>query len=224
MPNADTNTKEQYKYLFDMKDLEVKYRKISELVSPDYNPRKASPKEEEDIKTSIREFGFLDPVIVNVHPERKNIMIGGNRRVKVYAEMGGKKVPCVEVSIGDIEREKELNLRLNKNTGSWDESKYKDNFSKELMMKVGFKESELKMYLSDFEEKINSITNADAAYPLIPKFSEKYDAIIIVSTNEIDTHYIEQALSLGKMKSYKNEKVGKTHVIDVKHFKEQWQK
>jgi hypothetical protein len=199
------------------------YRNIDELISPDYNPRKASAKEEEDIKTSIRKYGFIDPVIVNVHPDRKNIMVGGNRRVKVYKEMGGTEVPTVEVSIGDIEREKELNLRLNKNTGSWDESKYVGNFTKEMMLSVGFKESELSMYLSEFEQKIRSITNADAAYPLIPKFSEKYDAIIIVSKNEIDTHYVEQILGLDRMKSYKNQKVGKTHIIDVKHFKDQWE-
>lgn len=206
------------------KKLDIVYKNIADLKSPEYNPRKATPKEEEQIRTSLKEYGFIDPVIVNVNPERKNIIVGGNRRIKVYEDMGGTEVPCIEVDIESEEREKELNLRLNKNTGSWDPDKFTANFSKDMMLKVGFAESELTMYLDEMEQKINSITNKDAAYPLVPKFSEKHDAIIIVSKSSIDTNYLEQVLGLEKHASYKNQRVGKTHIIDVEKFKEEWEK
>ena len=55
--------------------------------------------------------------------------------------------------------------------------------------------------------------------PIVPKFSEKYDAVIIISKNSIDTAFLETALKIGKEKSYKNSRTGKAMIIDVDHFK-----
>ena len=56
--------------------------------------------------------------------------------------------------------------------------------------------------------------------PLVPKFSEKYDCVIIISTNTIDTTFLETTLKIDKAKSYKNTRTGKAMVIDVEHFKQ----
>ena len=55
--------------------------------------------------------------------------------------------------------------------------------------------------------------------PIVPKCSEKYDAVIIISRNSIDTAFLETALKIGKEKSYKNSRTGKAMIIDVEHFK-----
>ncbi len=93
---------------------------INELRASEYNPRKHSKEQADQLKESIKRFGLVDPVICNSAPERKNVIIGGHFRVEVAKEMGMTNVPVVYVQITDLNKEKELNLRLNKNTGDFD--------------------------------------------------------------------------------------------------------
>ena len=115
---------------------------IDELKPSEYNPRKASEKEAKDLEQSIAEFGFVEPILANSAPERKNIIIGGHFRWRTAKELGFKTVPVIYREIPDIEKEKALNIRLNKNTGQfdWDELA---NFDKEFLIGVGFEEAEL---------------------------------------------------------------------------------
>jgi hypothetical protein len=94
-------------------------RKISELIPAEYNPRILKDKQYKDIKKSLQRFGIVDPIIVNMHPDRKNVIVGGHQRVKVWADLGNETIPCTEVSL-DLKKEQELNVRLNKNTGEFD--------------------------------------------------------------------------------------------------------
>jgi ParB/RepB/Spo0J family partition protein len=93
---------------------------INELIPADYNPRKHDDVATEQLKQSIRRFGLVDPVIANSASNRKNIIIGGHFRWEVAKELGFETIPVVFVDIPDLAKEKELNLRLNKNTGEFD--------------------------------------------------------------------------------------------------------
>jgi len=93
---------------------------INELRASEYNPREHSKEQTEQLKESIKRFGMVDPVICNSASERKNIIIGGHFRTEVAKELGMTTVPVVYVQITDLNKEKELNLRLNKNTGEFD--------------------------------------------------------------------------------------------------------
>jgi len=139
-----------------MKDLKIIYVSINDLKPAEYNPRKADKKQIEDIKKSIEHFGLVDPIIVNSAENRKNIVIGGHLRLKIAKELGYKKVPVVYVDIPDIEKEKELNLRLNKNTGEWDFDLLLNNFNKDLLKDVGF-EIDLFSENEQLEEKEEKI-------------------------------------------------------------------
>ena len=202
--------------------MKIVYKDIDSLIDSEYNPKKCSPKEEKDIRDSIEKFGIVDPLIVNTYPGRENIIVGGHQRKRIAKSMGFETVPCVEVHL-TVEREKELNLRLTKNTASIDEALLAIHFSKELLMEVGFKEDQLKGFVSDYEKEFNSIDNNSCVYPLVPKFSEKYDALIIVSKNSIDTTYLETVLGVKTSQSYKNSRTGKAMVISIDQFKKQWE-
>ena len=115
---------------------------INDLISPDYNPRKWNQEQIKSLKESIKRFGLVDPIIANSAPERKNIVIGGNFRLNIAKQLGFKEVPVVYLNIPDIEKEKELNLRLNRNTGEWDFELLK-NFDIEMLMDVGFDNDDL---------------------------------------------------------------------------------
>lgn len=104
---------------------------IEELKLNTENPRKWSKEQFKQLKESITKFGIVNPFLVNSAEERKNIIIGGNFRYQVVRELGIETVPVVFINISDIEKEKELNIRLNKNLGEFDYdllSKFNANF------------------------------------------------------------------------------------------------
>ena len=106
------------------KTLKTEKRKLKELVAADYNPRKALTPEDSEyqkIKRSIEEFGYVDPIIIN----EDGTIIGGHQRCTVLKDLGYEEVDVVVVSL-DKQREKALNIALNKITGEWDELKLKD--------------------------------------------------------------------------------------------------
>src|SRR5690348_13603315 len=98
----------------------MEIRKIETLkIKPaKYNPRKdlkPGDREYEQIKRSIQEFGYVDPVIVN----SDLTIIGGHQRWKVLKDLGYKEIDCVVVEL-DKTKEKALNIALNKISGEWD--------------------------------------------------------------------------------------------------------
>src|SRR6266404_4705243 len=96
-------------------DLKIDYVSIEELHPAEYNPRKWSKEAIKDLKESIKRYGVVDPLLANSAPHRKNILIGGHFRLSVLKELGYTEVPVVYINIPDLEKEKELNIRLNKN-------------------------------------------------------------------------------------------------------------
>lgn len=115
---------------------------INDLIPADYNPRRHDDAATEQLKQSILRFGLVDPVISNSSPKRKNIIIGGHFRWEVAKELGYETVPVVYVDIPDISKEKELNLRLNKNTGEFDWDLLA-KFDESFLSDVGFSTDEL---------------------------------------------------------------------------------
>lgn len=69
------------------------------------------------MRQSIKEYGFLQPVVVNTHQcercgDRRNVIVGGHRRIEAAQAEGLTEVPAVFVNL-HIEDEKRANLRLN---------------------------------------------------------------------------------------------------------------
>jgi ParB-like chromosome segregation protein Spo0J len=132
--------------------LKVVYVSVGGLKPAEYNPRKWDEAAVNQLRTSIQDFGLVDPIIVNAAPSRKGVVIGGHFRLAVAKDMGFREVPVVYVDIPDEARERELNLRLNKNLGEWDWSLLA-NFNETELLGIGFSDEELAMGfgLSDAE-------------------------------------------------------------------------
>ena len=99
---------------------EKKY--TADLLPADYNPRKdlkPGDAEYEKLKRSIEQFGYVEPVIWNRLTGR---VVGGHQRLKVLMDMGMSEVDCVVVELPE-EKEKALNIALNKISGEWDKDK-----------------------------------------------------------------------------------------------------
>lgn len=115
-----------------------------------YNPRLMNEQQEADLTTSIKQYGFIDPIIANSNKDRLNIVIGGHQRLKIATKLGYKDVPVVYLNLNE-EKERILNLRLNKNTGSWNFELLK-NFEIETLLDVGFDTDEIGMVWNDVLE------------------------------------------------------------------------
>jgi DNA modification methylase len=124
------------------KGLQITYVSITALKAAIYNPRKWSKEQLDALVESIRRFGAVDPLIVNAAPERTNNLIGGHMRLVAMKELGFTEVPVVYVNIPDEEKERELNLRLNRNTGEFDLNLLAE-FDPLLLSGVGFTSEEL---------------------------------------------------------------------------------
>ena len=100
----------------------IEKKNVAELLPADYNPRKdlkPGDKEYEKLKRSIEQFGYVEPVIWNASTSR---VVGGHQRLKVLIDMGITEVECVIVEM-DEDKEKALNVALNKISGEWDNDK-----------------------------------------------------------------------------------------------------
>lgn len=117
-------------------------REIRDLIPAEYNPRHLTNEQAEHLEASLKRFGAVDPAIINIHPDRKNIIIGGHQRLKTAQRLGWDTFPCVELEL-DKEKERELNIRLNKNTGGWDYDALANYFEVEELIDWGFKDEEL---------------------------------------------------------------------------------
>ena len=100
----------------------IEKKNTKDLLPAEYNPRKdlkPGDVEYEKLKRSISEFGYVEPVIWNKVTGR---VVGGHQRLKVLMDMGITEVECVVVELSE-EKEKALNIALNKISGEWDKDK-----------------------------------------------------------------------------------------------------
>lgn len=94
----------------------IEIKKIADLIPASYNPRKATKKQEDNLKKSLEKFGVVEPIVFN---KQTGCIVGGHFRIRELKKLGYTEVECVIVDL-PIEDEKELNIRLNANTGEWD--------------------------------------------------------------------------------------------------------
>lgn len=105
--------------------MEIRKIPIEKIDPAYYNPRKdlkPGDPEYEKLKRSISEFDLVEPLVWNKKTGR---LVGGHQRLKVLKELGYTEI---EVSVVDLpeEKEKALNIALNKIQGDWDYEKLKN--------------------------------------------------------------------------------------------------
>ena len=102
--------------------MNIEKKNVKDLLPADNNPRKdlqPGDPEYEKLKRSIEQFGYVEPVIWNKQTGR---VVGGHQRLKVLIDSGITEVDVVVVDM-NTEKEKALNIALNKISGEWDTDK-----------------------------------------------------------------------------------------------------
>jgi hypothetical protein len=116
-------------------------RFIDDLRSHPKNARYLSKEAAKDLRRSIFKFGLIDKPIITYAGD----IISGHQRVKICEEMGFKEVECWVIDGDEIFSERdidELNIRMNKNAGSWDFDKLANEWDVNDLCDWGFKPEE----------------------------------------------------------------------------------
>ena len=148
---------------------------IDELTDYYKNPRSLSDKEFKQLKTSLDKFGMIDKPIVNA--DSANTIIGGHQRKHVLEASGVTEIECwiPDRELSDKEVE-ELNIRLNKNTGSWDFDTLANEFELPDLVEWGFETFELGVNdepAPDFKEYDESVAD-DVEFIECPNCGHKW--------------------------------------------------
>lgn len=210
------------------------------------NPRKITQENLEDLAKWMRELGDLGGI---VHDLNSDEIISGNQRMTVI-DLSNAQVEISEtfdpptrqgtVGLGYVifENEKFAYRQVawtaeqceraviiaNKAGGEWDDLILKEQFDLSVLESSGFSVDEIEKILEAEAECASDevIEDERPVYNITQRFSEKYDAFIIVSTNDIDSNFIREVLEIGLEKSYKSNEIGVSKVISAKKFAELW--
>ncbi|MEM3541178.1 MAG: ParB N-terminal domain-containing protein [Candidatus Bilamarchaeaceae archaeon] len=134
--------------------MKLEKRLVKDLKYYPGNPRTMSEKMLEKLKKSIQEFGLVDPLIINT----KNEVIGGNQRLHILKELGIQEVDVVVVDLSK-NKEKALNLALNKISGEFDEDllrSFVDDLEFTELELAGFSPLELEKLEVEIDDEIEA--------------------------------------------------------------------
>lgn len=140
--------------------METATMKISEITPAAYNPRvnlKPGDEQYEALKNSLERFGVAAPLIVN---KSTGTLISGHQRLNVLKANGVEEVEVVLVEL-DEEKERLLNIALNKIEGDWDYGKLEALFneiSPDDIKFTGFSENEIENLFGN-SENIEGMTS-----------------------------------------------------------------
>ena len=134
--------------------MKIEIKKLSELKPAPYNPRQSNAEQEKQLKSSLEKFGVVEPIIFN---KQTGYIVGGHFRIRELKKLGYKEIECVIVDLNEAD-EKELNIRLNANTGSWDWDELANNWDSELLSDWGLE-------IPGFEPKILEAEEDDFNVP-----------------------------------------------------------
>ncbi len=183
------------------------------------NPRFFRDYRYEAMKKSISdcpEMLELRELIVFPYLNERYIVVCGNLRLRACRELGYTELLCKVLKPDtSVNKLREYSAKDNINFGENDLDIIQNEWDRAELQDWGMEFAPEKSK-DEFKERFDSITDDTAVYPLIPKYDEKHELFIIMSSNEVDSNWLRERLNMQRMKSYKTGKVSKSNIIDIK--------
>jgi len=165
--------------------LNVKYRKVDDLIPYVNNSRKHSDEQVAQISASIKEFGWTNPILI----DGTNSIIAGHGRLMAARKLKMDEVPTIEIShLTDTQR-KALVIADNKLAlnADWDntlltielDELLKHGFALDIL---GFNEQEIKTIMQEVnfdagsEEDQGKLDQLDPKWICCPNCGKEFDA------------------------------------------------
>jgi len=174
-----------------MKNLEIDYIAIEDLIPYARNARTHNDEQVAQIAGSIKEFGFTNPVLLN--PDKT--IIAGHGRVMAARKLGLEKVPTITLhDLTDAQRRAYVlaDNKLALNAG-WDEEMLKNELQDlELYLQhlAGFNEMELNLLFNGWDSDIEKMEAIE------PKDSVAQERITITCNPELKQELWEAITNL----------------------------
>lgn len=170
-------------------------REIDTLKAAAYNPRRISDHDLQALVRSLKQFGFVDPVIIR---GSDSMIVGGHQRVAAAREAGITEAPCIVLDDLSENDAKLLNMALNRISGDWDEDRLADLLAElsesgaDLEL-TGFDPNELEWLEGDGEipDPFADQNLGDAAIGVLSGFVHRPLAIPDDAVQEVDEWFRE---------------------------------
>ncbi len=170
--------------------MKIELIKIDKLKPARYNPRQISTKQYKDLKESITKFGLVDPIIVN----KDMTVIGGHQRLKICKELTFIDVDCVILDLSK-EQERELNIRLNKNTGDFDMDILANEFDVTELKDWGFLDTDFGFNIDKIIDNAEEDEEIEIPQTLQIQPPKEY-IIIMADPNSVEWEELKEELKL----------------------------
>lgn len=169
------------------------------------NPRFFRDYRYEAMKKSISdcpEMLELRELIVFPYLNERYIVVCGNLRLRACRELGYTELLCKVLKPDtSVNKLREYSAKDNINFGENDLDIIQNEWDRAELQDWGMEFAPEKSK-DEFKERFDSITDDTAVYPLIPKYDEKHELFIIMSSNEVDSNWLRERLNMQRMKSY----------------------
>ena len=198
--------------------------KIDKLIPYINNAKKHSEKQIDVLASSIREFGFLNPVLV----DKDLNVIAGHGRIMAAEKLGIDEVPCLFIE-GLTEAERKAYILADNRIaefGSWDRELVGLELEELAEMDLGFDiddfdftlpELDLDSYYGDERERTNNAYNLDIAHNTV--MSDDFWQMPIIRN---DGFVPDKLIGFNYAKSSKDKACGIHFFIDDYQFERTW--
>jgi DNA modification methylase len=141
-------------------EIQIEYRSVGDLLLDARNPRQHSQKQINQIGDSIREFGFIMPVVID-HAQQ---VVIGHARVLAAKKLGMPRIPVVEIRHLSKAQLKALRIADNKLAlnSHWDERLLGENFLELKELEIDFDLSITGFSLPEIDISLQALQDAGA--------------------------------------------------------------
>jgi hypothetical protein len=186
-----------------------------------------------DLESRLRESminnHFVQPFVVWEHKGEVYCLDGYHRCLilRQLEERGyaiPEKLPCEFIECNGMAEAAKLVLIYSSSYALVNKGEL-HSFITEHSLDVDGLSEELNLQFSSMMNKQNEEDDTESEeprYPIVPKFSERYDYVLVFTKNDIDFTHLCQLLGLETQKSYKNEAVGISRVLTYDQFMHAW--
>jgi len=205
----------------EMNNLKIEIVNIADIKEYENNAKRHPKKQIEQIKKSIQDFGFNDPIAI----DENNMIIEGHGRFKAIKELGWQEVECIRLTNLDEEKKKAYILvhnKLNMSTG----------FDDKLIMEE--LDSILNIDMEDYEFNIDKVIDNVFKENERHRTNDTYNLNIIDEEKKIgyyempiinnDNYIPNELIGFNYAKTSKDKATGIHFYLDDYQFERIWNK
>lgn len=209
---------------------------LKEIVALQGGLKELSVENYEKLKGLIVKHGFSFPLGIAVIKGKPYGVIDGHQRDRVVKQMVGKegyalpggKLPVYWIECKDrAEAGRKILAAVSQFGKVTDDGLYQfaHDFkidADELKTDFDLPDFDMEEFVDGFlvDKEAGDLENCE--YPIVAKFNEKYDYVLIFCKNEIDFVNLQAIMKLRKQNSYKQKSVGVGRVIPFEEFEKLW--